>query len=108
MKIDVEKFDNYTELIIHGRLDTNTSPELQTVITGIIEKGAENILINFAALDYISSSGLRVFLIAAKMLDAKGKKLNFCEMKDFIREVFDIAGFSILFNIYNTRDGFGI
>lgn len=104
MKITVEKIENYTEFIIEGRLDANTSQELEDVLTKEINDGEKNVLINFKGIDYISSSGLRVFLIAAKMLESKSKKLNFCSMQDYIKEVFDIAGFSILFNFYDSKE----
>lgn len=104
MEIQTSKAGNFTEIKLTGRLDTNTAPELEKELIGMINNGEEDILVNFTTLDYISSSGLRVFLVAAKMLDTKGKKLSFCAMKDYILEVFEIAGFSILFNIYNTRE----
>lgn len=104
MDIKTGKVGNYTELKIIGRLDSNTSLSLEKELTGIIENGEKNILINFEELNYISSSGLRVFLVAAKMLDKENKKLNFCCMKDFIKEVFDISGFTSIFDIYKTRE----
>ena len=106
MNIDVEQFEKFVEVKLNGRLDTNTSPDLETSLVGILDKGNENLLINFENLTYISSSGLRVFLVAAKLLDEKGTKLNFCGMKDYIKEVFDIAGFSVLFNFYDSREQF--
>lgn len=104
MEIKTGKAGDYTELKLIGRLDSNTSLNLEKELTGIIEQGETNILINFEELNYISSSGLRVFLVAAKLLDAKGEKLKFCCMKDFIKEVFDIAGFSAIFEIYEKRE----
>ncbi len=104
MEITTDKIGNFVELRLSGRLDTNTSQQLEKELIDIINKGEDNIIVNFSDLNYISSSGLRVFLVAAKMLDAKGKKLNFCEMRDFIREVFDIAGFSIIFNIADKKE----
>jgi len=104
MEIQTSKAGNFTEIKLTGRLDTNTAPELEKELIGIINNGEEDILVNFTTLDYISSSGLRVFLVAAKMLEAKGKKLNFCALKDYILEVFEIAGFSVLFNIFNSRE----
>lgn len=104
MKTEISENDNYTEINIEGRLDTNTSAELEKKILELVNDGKEDLIINLSDLVYISSSGLRVFLVAAKSLDEKGKKLNFYGMKDYIKEVFDIAGFSILFNIYNKRE----
>lgn len=103
MEITSSKVNNYFEIKLNGRLDSNTSLRLEKDIVSIIENGEENILVNFKDLQYISSSGLRVFLVAAKMLEEKGKKINLCNMRDYVREVFDIAGFSAIFNIYDTK-----
>lgn len=104
MEIEVKETGKYTEIKLNGRLDINTSPELDKTFSDILNIGKEDLIIDFTDLVYISSSGLRVFLVAAKTLDEKGKKLNFYGMKDFIKEVFDIAGFSILFNISDSKD----
>lgn len=104
MEIRTEKTTNSTELKIIGRLDSNTSLNLEKELIGIIEKGETNILVNFEELNYISSSGLRVFLVGAKMLDKENKKLKICCMKDYIKEVFDISGFTAIFDIYQTRE----
>jgi anti-sigma B factor antagonist len=108
MEINVENSSNHITVKLNGRLDTNTSQELENTLTDSINKGNENILIDCTELDYISSSGLRVFLVAAKTLDEKNKKLNFCGMKDYIKEVFEIAGFIVLFNFYNTCEEYTV
>ena len=61
MNINVENLENHTLLKLEGRLDTNTSQELENVMTDLIGRGNETLLVDFSALDYISSSGLRVF-----------------------------------------------
>lgn len=97
MRVETLNGPEFLEVKIEGRIDANTSPELEKIITNLIESGDENIVINFADVNYISSSGLRVFLVAAKMLDPKGIKLKFTNMQDYIQEVFDIAGFTVIF-----------
>ncbi len=97
MKIEVLQRPNHHEVKIEGRIDANTSPELEKIISDLINSGHENVVVDFAQVNYISSSGLRVFLVAAKLLDPKGIKLKLINMPDFIKEVFDIAGFTVIF-----------
>lgn len=104
MEIKTEKKNNCIEIKLIGRLDSNTSLTLEKELTAIINEGEQNIIVNFEELNYISSSGLRVFLVAAKSLGTRGNKLKFCNMKDFIKEVFDIAGFTAIFDIYKTNE----
>ena len=103
MIIEVGNAGGFTEIKISGRLDNISAHDLEKTLSETIVNGNEDVLINFNRLSYINSSGLRIFLAAAKTLDATGKKLNFCEMQAYIKGVFDIAGFDKLFNFYTTR-----
>ena len=85
-------------IVIKGRLDTNTAPEL--------EKSALEDLANYkklnldlAALDYISSAGLRVILTLHKQMHGKGGALVVLHPKDEVMEVFDMTGFSSFLTI---------
>jgi anti-sigma B factor antagonist len=91
---------------VNGRLDTVTAPEFQEKLMGKIGDGNIKILIHCAGLSYISSSGLRVFLMALKKIKAGGGQMVLCCLQDSIREVFDISGFSALFTLTdNCEEG---
>lgn len=98
MEITTEKKDNYNLLNVSGRLDSTTAPEFENTLINFLEQGKEN-MVNFKELKYISSSGLRVLLVAAKKLSTANEKLTIIAMQDHIKEVFDISGFTGLFNI---------
>lgn len=98
MDITTEKKENYNLVNVSGRLDSTTAPEFENTLLSFLEQGKENI-VNFKDLKYISSSGLRVLLVAAKKLSATNEKLTIISMQDHIKEVFDISGFTDLFNI---------
>jgi anti-anti-sigma factor len=89
---------------IEGRIDTTNFNTFEKEITGIIDSGNTNIVLNCSNMNYISSSGLRVFLIAQKKLITLGGKLHLCEMQPTIKEIFDISGFSTIFKIFDTED----
>jgi sigma-B regulation protein RsbU (phosphoserine phosphatase) len=89
---------------VTGHLDTNTSPEAESAINTLIETGARKVLINFAALEYISSAGLRVLLATAKKLKASGGDLKICSLNDTVQEVFDISGFSSILTVSKDQD----
>lgn len=96
MKI-IKKTDNDTlTLIVEGRLDTATSPELETVLKNEIKKFS-NLVFDFKNLDYISSSGLRILLGAQKFMgDQRMKVIN---VNDIVYEIFEITGFSLIVDI---------
>ena len=61
------------------------------------------LIIDFSHLNFISSSGLRVLLIAVKKLNANQGKLVLCDMQEHIHEVFQISGFDQLIPIRDSR-----
>ena len=78
-------------LIVAGRLDTQSSPELEKELDQIIANLKE-LVFDMAGLEYISSAGLRVILKAQKIMNTKGS-MKLTNVNDSIMEVFDITGF---------------
>ncbi len=79
------------KIVVVGRLDTQTAPELEKEIDEIIPNLKE-ITFDMAGLEYISSAGLRVILKAQKIMNTKGS-MKLVGVNDSIMEVFDITGF---------------
>jgi anti-sigma B factor antagonist len=69
----------------------------------LIEAGENRFLVNFEKLDYISSSGLRVLLAAAKQLKGTDGELRICSLNEVVREVFDISGFTTIFKVFGSE-----
>jgi anti-anti-sigma factor len=99
-----EKTGNFTVLKIKGRIDTIHSSALEEEVNQLFDNGEQNLIFNCSGMNYISSSGLRVFLVAQKKAKAINGKLFLCEMQPAIQEIFRISGFSNLFRIFNTQE----
>jgi len=80
-------------VIPRKRLDTNNSPEVADQITEKIQAGDLKIIFDFGQTDYVSSAGLRVILVTAKLLKQKNGKMALCNANDQILEVLEISGF---------------
>ena len=78
-------------LIVSGRLDTQTAPELEKEINAILPDLKE-LIFDMANLEYVSSAGLRVILKAQKIMNMQGS-MKLTGVNDSIMEVFDITGF---------------
>ena len=91
-------------LALSGRLDTETSADLELALQDLQAAGATHFLVDMADIGYVSSAGLRVLLALAKQLDGGRGSLRLCELNSAVTQVFDVAGFSKLFLIYPTRD----
>jgi anti-sigma B factor antagonist len=103
MDISEERKGELVVLALSGRLDATSAKSFEEKILGVIDSGSQRLVVDLAQLEYVSSSGLRVFLLAAKRLEAARGKIVLCALKDHIRRVFDLAGFSWILSIYDTR-----
>jgi anti-anti-sigma factor len=88
-------------IAIKGSLDVVTSPDLEKRLITLIDGGKKDIVFDLSHLDYVSSAGLRVFMLGLKRLSKDGK-LRFCGMNKSVKQVFDIAGMSLRTAIYDT------
>lgn len=97
--LNIEKTVTDEQLIIslEGRLDTNTSPELEDVVVSSLE-GVSDLTLDLEKLDYISSAGLRVLLMAQKTMNKQGS-MKVTGVNDTIMEIFDVTGFAEILTI---------
>ena len=87
-----KKINNDAEtLIVSGRLDTQTAPELENELDSILA-GLKELVFDFTNLEYVSSAGLRVIIKAQKAMNTQGS-MKLTGVNDSIMEVFDITGF---------------
>ena len=91
MTIEKKINNDALTLIVSGRLDTQTAPELEKELDSVLI-GLKELTFDFANLEYVSSAGLRVILKAQKAMNAQGS-MKLTGVNDSIMEVFDITGF---------------
>jgi len=103
MDITTRTQNDVTLVTLAGNLDSNTSPQAQQALDGILASGGRKMIIDFTALDYISSAGLRVLLGTAKRLSGAGGALRLFGLNETVKEVFDISGFSTILAVFATE-----
>jgi anti-anti-sigma factor len=89
---------------LQGRMDSSTARIVEEKMLSLIDRGESRLVVDCAHLDYISSAGLRVFLMAAKRLTQARGKLVLSTMSDDVKQVFDLTGFSSIFQICPSRE----
>ena len=95
----IDKKQNAAELTLTltGRMDTTTAPQLEAELKAGLD-GVERLVLDFAALDYLSSAGLRVLLAAQKVMNKQGEMVV-RNVNETIMEIFDVTGFSDILTI---------
>ena len=106
MEITHKRTNRVDVLTIVGRLDAASAPQLKEQIDALFNQGRYRIVLDLAGLDYIASPGLRVLIEARKRArdrkinDLEGGDLRIANLPPRIKEVFDLTGFTALFEIF--------
>ena len=91
MTIDKKLNGSSATLVVAGRLDTQTAPELEKEVDAVANE-TKDLTFDMTGLEYVSSAGLRVILKAQKIMNSQGT-MKLTGVNDSIMEVFDITGF---------------
>lgn len=99
MTLEIKNENNVWTGVLSGRLDTVAAAQFGEDMKPLIEHAGEQIVLDCERLEYISSTGLRLFLILRKAVEEKGGKLTIYRINDELRNIFSITGFINLFDI---------
>jgi anti-anti-sigma factor len=89
---------------IEGRLDTTNYAVLEKKLMDLVESHHDKILVDCSKMDYISSSGLRILLMALKKITLVKGKFALCCLQENIHEIFEISGFTSIFEIHLSQE----
>lgn len=84
-------------LALEGRLDTTTAPQLEAEVKDSLT-GVAELILDFTALEYISSAGLRVVLSAQKVMNKQGRMVV-RGVNEYVMEVLEVTGFADILTI---------
>ncbi len=86
-------------LSLEGYLDAHTAPEFEKAVQSDYEAGRVRLVVECSRLNYISSAGLGVFMSFIEEIREAGGDIKICGLAPKVFQVFDILGFSALFDI---------
>jgi len=98
MNIMVTDCESYVRLIVEGRVDTNTSPQLQQAILSAFQK-SKDVVVDFLNVPYVSSAGLRALLIGQKTATSKGGSMKVTNVSDAVMNILELSGFAKILKI---------
>ncbi len=104
MELTESANNSFVTISINGRLDTSNYGMLEKTLMSHIDAGHHKILIDCDNMDYVSSSGLRILLMALKRISLAKGRFILCNLQENIREIFEISGFTTIFEIYPERE----
>jgi len=104
MEISKENTAGYCVVKLEGRLDAVTAPEAEGYLGDLVAGGETGLAVDLTGVDYVSSAGLRVFLVTAKKLKAAGGELSLTGLAGNVKEVIEISGFPSIMPCFDTLE----
>lgn len=89
---------------LEGRIDGSNAGDLQSALESGIGTGDDALILDFEKVPFISSAGLRVGLVIARMFNEPGKTFGVCTLSEPVREVVAVSGFDQLISVYGSQD----
>lgn len=99
MLLEIKNENDVWTGVLSGRLDTVAAAQFNEDMKPLLEHADKQIVLDCESLEYISSTGLRLFLILRKTVEQKGGSLVIYRINDELKNIFSITGFLNLFDI---------
>jgi len=100
--LKVEKEQDFSVVLVSGRIDATTSEELEDTLLSLLDNGEKKIILDLEQTEYISSAGLRVLVVITKQLYDSGY-FCLCNASENVLEIIEMAGFHVFMNICDDR-----
>jgi len=104
LELEKRKEDKGIVVSVNGKVDSVTSPELETYLDSVSNENNTHIILDLSGMDYIASAGLRVVIVMAKKLRAKDTDLFLAGLSGPVQKVFQMSGFYSIIKIFDTLD----
>jgi len=103
--MEVVSTQNGDSLVVDviGQLNTGTAPKLESEVNKLLADN-QKIILNLEQTLFVSSAGLRVFLMTAKKLKASGGKFRLCHANEVVTEILEISGFSTILDVKGSLE----
>ncbi len=101
MEVTEIRDGNATTLRIVGRVDSSVAKTLEQKVLDVTSRD-DHVVVDLRGMNYVSSAGLRSFIILAKHVRSKNKTIALCGMHEEVTEIFEISGLLELFAVYDT------
>ena len=91
-----------------GRIDQTTSAEFESGVMPLLDNckaGATPIVLDFSAVEYVSSAGLRILMLVSRKVASQQGKIAIAALQPFVKEVFEISRFTMVYKLFDTVEG---
>ncbi|MFY7842942.1 MAG: STAS domain-containing protein [Rhabdochlamydiaceae bacterium] len=100
----INKINSVYDLSLEGRLDASSSSDLGEKLKNILSSPHVKVVVDCSNLNYLSSAGMRFFLMSTKTIKANFGQICFCHFQPDVMEIIKMAGFESILKIFPTKD----
>jgi len=105
MELNLKKSGNAITIYLEGRLDVHLSADIEKEINKLISaESTSHFILNLKDVEYMSSSGLRIFVSTMRILKEKKRKLVLCNMNSAVKKIFEVVELTDMFDIFNSEN----
>ena len=105
MNVLARRYANAVVLQVSGRLDQETCEVFRAELLAFVEKAVKDggaLVLDLSDLEYVSSAGLRCFVIASRQMKASNGRILVAKLQPMVAEIFEISHFDMLFEVFAT------
>ena len=105
MALTARSFANALVVGVDGRLDQDNCEGFRAELMGHVEKNVHDgasIVLDLSGLEYVSSAGLRCFMLAARQAKAQHGRIVVAALQSMVSEIFEISHFNLVFQVFPT------
>jgi anti-anti-sigma factor len=103
MNVGSRRYANALVVTVSGRLDQDSCDVFRTQLTGFVADAAQNggaVVLDLSGLEYISSAGLRCFMLASREARTKNARVVVAALQPMVAEIFTISHFNLVFQVF--------
>lgn len=104
MDVTISDDNSVSIVVVSGRVDSNTAPDLERDLRTTAETAPARVVIDLAAVDYISSAGLRALVSVLRSARVAGGDVRLAALSTRVADVLKLAGLESIFAVYATRE----
>jgi anti-anti-sigma factor len=111
MNVSSRRYANAIVVRVEGRLDQDTCEAFRSDLMGFVDGAGRDggaIVLDLSPLDYVSSAGLRCFMLASRQAKAQHGRIFVASLQPMVAEIFEISHFNLVFQVFpSVREALG-
>ena len=104
MSLNIEDKGKAKVVKLEGKLDVNLSVSIESELDALIDSGNINLILEISKVEYLSSSGIRVFINMMRKIKDKNGRLVLASVPDVIKKILKTVDLEDLFEVFDSVD----